>query len=91
MLYFMIINLVGFVMMCIDKQLAIHHKNRVPEKVLFGIAMVGGSLGSILGMYAFRHKTKHVSFVIGMPMILILQIVVVYFLFGGQNALFPLY
>lgn len=79
MLYFMIINLVGFVMMCVDKQLAIHHKNRVPEKVLFLIAIFGGSLGSILGMYAFRHKTKHVSFVIGMPVILIIQLVLVYF------------
>ena len=79
MLYFMIINLVGFVMMCVDKQLAIHRKNRVPEKVLFLIAIIGGSFGSILGMYAFRHKTKHVSFVIGMPVILIIQLVLVYF------------
>lgn len=79
MQYFMIINLVGFVMMCVDKQLAIHHKNRVPEKVLFLIAIIGGSFGSILGMYAFRHKTKHVSFVIGMPVILIIQLVLVYF------------
>lgn len=78
MLYFMIINLVGFVMMCVDKQLAIHHKNRVPERVLFLIAIIGGSFGSILGMYAFRHKTKHVSFVIGMPVILIIQLVVLY-------------
>ena len=78
MLYFMIINLVGFVMMCADKQLAIHHKNRVPEKVLFLIAIIGGSLGGILGMYAFRHKTKHVSFVIGMPVILIIQLVLTY-------------
>ena len=79
MQYFMIINLVGFVMMCVDKQLAIHHKNRVPEKVLFLIAIIGGSFGSILGMYAFRHKTKHVSFVIGMPVIIIIQLVLVYF------------
>ena len=78
MLYFMIINLVGFVMMCVDKQLAIHRKNRVPEKVLFLIAIIGGSFGSILGMYAFRHKTKHVSFVIGMPVILIIQLVILY-------------
>lgn len=78
MLYFMIINLVGFVMMCVDKQLAIHHKNRVPERVLFLIAIIGGSFGSILGMYAFRHKTKHLSFVIGMPVILIIQLVLVY-------------
>lgn len=79
MLYFMIINLVGFVMMCVDKQLATHHKNRVPEKVLFLIAIIGGSFGSILGMYAFRHKTKHVFFVIGIPVILIIQLVLVYF------------
>ena len=75
----MIINLVGFVMMCVDKELAIHHENRVSEKVLFLIAIIGGSLGSILGMYAFRHKTKHLSFVIGMPVILIIQLVLVYF------------
>ena len=86
MLYFMIINLVGFVMMCVDKQLAIHHKNRVPERVLFLIAIIGGSVGSILGMYAFRHKTKHLSFVIGMPVILLAQIIVLYFLLGGQNV-----
>ena len=86
MLYFMIINLVGFVMMCVDKQLAIHHKNRVPERVLFLIAIIGGSFGSILGMYAFRHKTKHLSFVIGMPVILLAQIIVLYFLLGGQNV-----
>lgn len=86
MLYFMIINLVGFVMMCVDKQLAIHHKNRVPERVLFLIAIIGGSLGGILGMYAFRHKTKHLSFVIGMPVILLAQIIVLYFLLGGQNV-----
>ena len=79
MLYFMIINLVGFVMMCVDKQLAIHHKNRIPEKALFLIAIIGGSLGGILGMYVFRHKTKHLSFVIGMPVILIIQLVLVYF------------
>ena len=86
MLYFMIINLVGFVMMCVDKQLAIHHKNRVPERVLFLIAIIGGSLGGILGMYAFRHKTKHLSFVIGMPVLLLAQIIVLYFLLGGQNV-----
>lgn len=78
MLYFMIINLVGFVMMCVEKQLAIHHKNRISEKILFLIAIIGGSIGSILGMYAFRHKTKHLSFVIGMPVILIIQLVVFY-------------
>ena len=77
MLYFMIINLVGFVMMCVDKQLAIHHKNRIPEKALFLIAIIGGSLGGILGMYAFRHKTRHWYFVYGMPAIFILQIILV--------------
>ncbi len=86
MQYIMIINLIGFVMMCMDKQLAIHHKNRIPEKVLFLTAIIGGSFGSILGMYAFRHKTKHLSFVVGMPVILITQIIIVYFLLGGQNV-----
>ena len=84
MQYFMIINLIAFVMMCVDKQLAIYKKRRIPEKVLFLMAIVGGSIGSILGMYAFRHKTKHLTFVIGMPVILVVQIIIGYFLLGGQ-------
>ena len=66
-----------------DKRRAKKDKWRIPEKRLFLVAAIGGSIGSILGMQLFRHKTKHKSFVIGMPVILIVQIVVAgYFCFN---------
>lgn len=62
--------------MGIDKRKAIKGAFRIPEATLFIVALIGGSIGSILGMYTFRHKTRHASFVYGMPAILILQIAV---------------
>ena len=73
-LYFLVINLVGFVLMYLDKQRAVKNQWRIPEKVLFGIAIAFGSVGIHFGMKRFRHKTKHKSFVIGIPMIQLLQI-----------------
>ena len=57
-----------------DKGRAIKHKWRIPEKTLFLLAIIGGSIGSNLGMYTFRHKTKHWYFVWGIPAILLAQI-----------------
>lgn len=74
------INIFAFAFMGIDKAKAKKNKRRIPEKTLFLFAIIGGSIGSIAGMQVFRHKTKHMSFVIGMPAILILQLVVVYLL-----------
>ena len=71
----MILNIAGFIVMGMDKRRAIKHAFRIPEATLFTIAIIGGSVGSILGMYVFRHKTRHASFVYGMPAILILQII----------------
>ena len=79
--YPLIINLIGFALMGVDKRKAIRHTYRIPEKTLFLAALLGGSIGSILGMQLFRHKTKHWYFVIGMPAILILQIFLIFFLF----------
>lgn len=73
LIYLLIINAVGFLVMLIDKQKAKKNRWRIPEKTLFGVALIGGSAGCILGMYAVRHKTKHKSFTIGMPVILIVQ------------------
>lgn len=73
--YLAFINVLGFVLMGIDKQKARHKKWRIPEKTLFLTAILGGSIGSILGMQIFRHKTRHTAFVIGMPCILIIQII----------------
>lgn len=71
--YLLFINLIGFALMGIDKYKAKKHLWRIPEKTLFLAAVLGGSVGTIAGMYTFRHKTKHWYFVIGMPAILILQ------------------
>ena len=68
------VNLLAFVLMGVDKSRARRGAWRIPEKALFLAALLGGSVGSLLGMYAFRHKTKHLSFVIGLPVILLLQL-----------------
>ena len=73
-IYFIVINLTGFAMMGIDKIKAVKKLWRIPESTLFVIAIIGGSIGSIIGMRIFHHKTRHWYFVFGMPLILILQI-----------------
>ena len=72
--YLILVNIAGFVLMGVDKSKAKRRKWRIPEATLFLVAAIGGSIGSIAGMYAFRHKTKHWYFVWGMPLILIIQI-----------------
>lgn len=81
----MIVNILGFAVMGIDKQKAIKKRWRIRESTLFLIALVGGSLGSILGMRIFHHKTKHWYFVCGMPLILMLQIAIAVFLIMTGN------
>ena len=80
--YLLIINIAGFVSMALDKHFATKHMWRIPEKVLFLIAILGGSIGSNAGMQICRHKTKHWYFVVFMPLILIAQIVLVIMLFS---------
>ncbi len=75
--YFVCINLVGFFSMYLDKMKAKKHLWRIPEATLFLIAIIGGSAGSLLGMRLFHHKTRHRSFVYGIPIILILQIILI--------------
>lgn len=80
LIYLGIINLIGFFSMFLDKQKAKRGKWRIPEKTLFLLAAIGGSLGTTLGMHVFRHKTKHWYFKLGMPLILIVQIIlIIYF------------
>ncbi len=74
--YLIGINLFGFFAMGIDKQRAKRQVWRIPEATLFSIALFGGSIGCLGGMYTFRHKTQKTSFFVGMPLILILQIFV---------------
>ncbi len=78
--YFIVINIAGFASMGIDKAKAKKHAWRVPEATLFAIAILGGSIGSILGMYHFRHKTKHWYFVAGMPIIFFIQLAIAVYL-----------
>lgn len=72
--YFVILNILGFALMGIDKYRARKRAFRIPEATLFLIAIIGGSIGSLAGMYAFRHKTRHWYFVYGMPFILFVQL-----------------
>lgn len=74
LLYLLIINAAGFLVMTLDKLYAKKNMWRVPEKTLLGVAAFGGSIGVLTAMYTVRHKTKHLKFVIGVPLILALQI-----------------
>ena len=81
-LYIVIINIIGFLAMYIDKQKAKRGSWRIPENTLFIITAIGGGIGTIAGMYLFRHKTKKWTFKIGLPVLLILDILIVlYFAF----------
>lgn len=75
--YLLIINLVAFITMWSDKQKAKKKAWRIPEATLFMLAIIGGSIGSIAGMYTFRHKTKHMKFVVFMPVILAVQVLLI--------------
>ena len=82
LVYLLIVNAIGFILMLTDKIKAKKNLWRIPEVTLFLVAAIGGSIGRILGMYTFRHKTKHVSFLLGMPLILAVQIVIVILIMG---------
>ncbi len=72
-IYLAVMNVIGVAVMWSDKRRARLHRWRIPEKVLFGVSLLGGSVGTWAGMYLFRHKTKHWYFVVGMPLILVCQ------------------
>lgn len=78
--YIIIINIISFFLMFLDKRRAKKKLWRISEKALFFSALLGGSVGSILGMYFFRHKTKHWYFVVGMPLIFFCQLALVLYL-----------
>ena len=81
-LYVIIINIIGFLIMGIDKFKAQRGYWRTPEKTIFMITLLGGGIGTVAGMYVFRHKTKKLKFTIGLPTILISEIVlIIYFVF----------
>ncbi len=81
LIYLLIVNALGFVLMLVDKWKARHNRWRIPEATLMGVAAIGGSVGSLLGMYTFRHKTKHPKFTLGIPLILAVQLAALAYLF----------
>ena len=82
-LYLIAINVVAFLAFGLDKLKAKADAWRIPEKTLLGLAVIGGSVGAILGMRTFRHKTRHKKFSVGLPVILVVQIVLLAVLLRG--------
>ena len=80
LLYLLLINAAAYLLMLADKVKARKNRWRIPERTLIGSAVLGGSIGALLGMYTFRHKTRHLKFTLGVPAILIAQIALAVFL-----------
>lgn len=80
-IYLLTVNLIGVLIMYIDKRKAKYGRWRIPEKILLIVALLGGSIGTMIGMHLFRHKTQKLKFTLGFPTILISEIVIItYFL-----------
>ena len=84
--YLLLINAAAFVLMLVDKRKARKNRWRIPERTLILSAALGGSIGALLGMYTFRHKTKHLKFTLGIPAILIAQIALAIWIFQKIGA-----
>ncbi len=84
MVYLSIINALSLALMLVDKEKARRKRWRIPERRLLAVAALGGSAGCLLGMYLFRHKTRHPRFFIGVPVMLVVQIVLVLLLLRCQ-------
>ena len=78
--YLVLVNAAALALMLVDKQKARRGVWRISERSLIGIALIGGSIGAIIGMYLFRHKTRHLKFSLGLPLILAVQIVFLLYL-----------
>ena len=79
--YLLIINALAFLLMYADKRKARKNQWRIPERVLFASALLGGSIGAMAGMQMFRHKTKHPKFFVGLPVMLVAQIILLMVLY----------
>ncbi|AWZ48635.1 DUF1294 domain-containing protein [Hathewaya limosa] len=78
--YFICINVIGFISMYLDKRKAVKSQWRIKESTLIMIAILGGGIGSYLGMETFKHKTKHIKFKYGIPIIIVVQVIIFYIL-----------
>ena len=79
-IYLIAINVITFFLYGIDKMKAQRSKWRIPEAVLLGLALIGGTIGALFGMRVWNHKTKHKIFKYGLPLLLLIQILLLYFL-----------
>lgn len=77
--YIVLSNIVAFVAYGADKMKAKNHQWRIPEATLLGLAVIGGSVGALAGMYIFHHKTRKPKFAIGVPLILMIQVAALYY------------
>ena len=84
-LYLILINAAGLMIMLVDKQKARKNRWRISEASLMTVAAIGGSLGCLMGMKLFRHKTKHLKFTIGVPLLLAIHIVILILLYPNFN------
>lgn len=82
--YLAAVNLIAFFLMFSDKRRAVRHQWRIPEKTFFAFSFFGGAAGALAGMFLFRHKTRHLSFRILLPLCLILNVAAVCWLFTGE-------
>lgn len=82
LIYIVFINLLLFSLMGIDKEKAKLKKWRISEKTLFLLALFGGGIGGVIGIYTFRHKTKHLKFTLGFPIIIVFQLIVILLFFN---------
>ncbi len=88
--YLSLVNALGLLLMLIDKKNAAHHRWRISELTLFFVAAIGGGVGSLVGMYLFRHKTRRQLFTVGLPLIIVLHILILWNVFVGDLSV-PFY
>lgn len=86
-IYLLVINFITLIAFIIDKKNAIKHRYRISEKILFFLSLIGGSVGALVGMYVFRHKSKKLKFVIGIPLILVMEVIIILYLLVRENVL----
>ena len=82
LIYLIIVNVFSFILYGADKYKARRHRYRISERMLITAALIGGSAGAILGMFAFHHKTKHWYFRYGLPVIFLVQIILAWIIYS---------
>lgn len=86
--YLLLINIYTFYLIYLDKQRAKHRKWRVPERKFFILSILGGSIGTLMSMKLYRHKTKHWYFKYGIPLIIVIQMIAAYYIIFGNKVNF---